>query len=544
MLKKFIDQLLILSDNGKIIKAPIKWLYVLLGVLCFVPFVGGFYALVTEWDEVISALGSGFWANFVTMFIVDLALIALIIAGLIGFNFWINRKENIDATIRTGSRTVAIPLIADLNQRSGEIVSLFIVYFPVIAVVLGFVACLLTGGYEFYQDWNFLKALLLIVGVVIAALVLAYLNLIITRFVSERIRLLPQIGNDVQRIANGTDGTIASAGELEEVDFLFPQLTKKEKKIALWSVILSAICAFLFALWIFIFVGINYSKSVYKELSDSQIQQIDESYSGFSSLYYSARNMAEQSEADNTESQYKDISYKDLHKFTKSYLNNDDFINKQTSAAEKAFNKIFDSEYQQKIDAEKKKWEEYIEKHDVNKYLTVETVTDYYRESDYWSTYYRPSFYFKYTEPNGKLNNASITFSPMNSSGYVDHSYDHTVTLSEIKDGFATKDNPRHYTRIDDSDYWDNHTMNVVINSVTLADGNVIKNNANDVPKVVKDYFEDPNDETTDAFIRELIDENYQSKDEYTKAYIKDALKKADPKVFEFFEKYGNSYLF
>ena len=114
------------------------------------------------------------------------------------------------------------------------------------------------------QNW----LLAIVAGAVILVLV-AYVNLLLTRFFSERIRLIPSIGNDVQRIANGTSGTVTDESENGDVEFKFPEITGKDKACAVWAVAGAALCSLLFALWIAISVGVNYKKSVFVELTDA-----------------------------------------------------------------------------------------------------------------------------------------------------------------------------------------------------------------------------------------------------------------------------------
>ena len=229
MIKKLITSLMMLSDNGSLLKRPVKWLYSLMAFLSFVPVFVAIGVVINLWDELISLLGRGFWANFVSMFILDLALLALVLFGLVGYHFWKNRQKHLDSVIRAGSRNVAIPLVADINQSSGEINSLFLAIVPVTVAALAYLACLLTGGQEFYHDLNFLTWLLIIIAGAAALLLAAYLTLLLTRFVSERIRLLPFIGNDVQKIANGTPVSSEVNPSGSGSGFEFPKITRPEK---------------------------------------------------------------------------------------------------------------------------------------------------------------------------------------------------------------------------------------------------------------------------------------------------------------------------
>ena len=234
MIKNFIHQFLHLVDSGKLLKSPYKWLYVLSGALCFLPllaFVGGVIAM---WDEVITLLGNGFWNNFVSVFVLILFVYALLIFALIGWHFWLNRKNNIDNIIPDNSRIVAIPLVSDLLQCQGQIISIFMVFVPFIAGLLAYVACLLTNGFDIYKDFNFLIYLFAFVVAVIAIIVVAYLYLLLIHFICERIRLLPQISNDVHSIQTGIKTEDATPSY---ASFALEQPTTPPLKVILFSLL-------------------------------------------------------------------------------------------------------------------------------------------------------------------------------------------------------------------------------------------------------------------------------------------------------------------
>lgn len=538
MIKKLIARLLLLSDSGSLLKRPIKGLYSFFAILCFLPLAAALVLVFKEWDSFVTLLGRGFWSNFVSMFILDLILLSLVMFGLLGFHFWKNRREHLDKAIRTGSRTVAIPLVADINQSLGEVNSLFLAVVPVTLAVLAYVACMLTGGLDFYHDLNFLLWLLAIVAGAVILVLVAYVNLLLTRFFSERIRLIPSIGNDVQRIANGTSGTVTDESENGDVEFKFPEITGKDKACAVWAVAGAALCSLLFALWIAISVGVNYKKSVFVELTDAQVERVANVYPGFESLYDSAREMAEQATENGQAGTYRKVTYKMLADFYESFYNNDGFREKAAKAAGDSYEKNVHAPMVPKVDAEKEKWQKYLEEHDVDKYLSIETVTSYYKESSYYYEYDRPAFYFKLSEPKGKLSDAEVVFVPQDSNGYT-HSRASatTVSLSTLKD--MDSSSPRHYTGVDDSSFWDKYTMKVTVNSVTLSGGKTISSSDKDkVPQAVKDYLDDPSEYNETVLIKSQIDPEYKDLGEYVAEYVNSELSKKNPLCYEFITKF------
>ena len=191
-----------------------------------------------------------------------------------------------------------------------------------------------------------------------------------------------------------------------------------------------------------------------------------------------------------------------------------------------------------KIAAAKEKWVKYLEEHDVDQYLKVETVTDYYKESGYYYDTFRPSFYFKVTEPKGSLSDAEVVFVPLNS--YGNHHYSAsatTVRLSSLKD--MNESSPRHYTQVDDKSFWDDYTMDVTIKSVTLSGGKTLKATDKDnIPDEVKDYLENENESTELAFIKGQIDSGYMSRYDYCDQMLQEELRKKNPLCYDFLKKF------
>ena len=541
MIKKFIKLLLDLLDSGKLLKKPFEWLYFLMGILCFVPLVVALYFMYEEWDSLMSLLGSGFWSNFVTMFMTDLSLLVLVLYGIIGFNFWINRKKKIDSVVVTGSRTIAIPMVADYNQRCGEVNSIFIAFVPIAVAVLAFIACMLTNGFGFYTDWAFFWMIPAVPAVAAVALFFAYINVLVTRFFSEALKLLPQIGNDVQRISNGTGGTVLAETEKPNQVFALPAPTQKEKLIALICVGASAVLSFIFALYIALTIGISYNKSVFKELQDVNITRVAKKVDGFRSTYNIGREMAEKAESQdpNASTTFKRVTYHKLGDYLVQYYENSDFRNKLVEDAHSEYEAKVHSPLKDKIDAEKQKWEEFITNNDPSGFLQIETVTSNYRENDYWTYYDRPQFYFKYTEPKGKLKDASISYYTVSSSGRKDQS-GRTINLSDFKKDYVGKDNERYFRAIDNSSYWNSHSMVVVVNSVTLEDGTVLKASEikEKVPAPASKYINNPSEDNEYEFIHTLIDSDYPTLKEYTESFTDAALQKKNELLFDFCKKY------
>lgn len=241
MIKSIVDLFLLLLDSGKLLKAPIKWLYFASGVLCFLPALVAIYFFYKKFDLLQNFLSSSYWGNFVSIFMIFLFIYALIILGVLGFRFWQNRMRNLDAVAETGSRTIAIPLLADYFQTACDRNAMFMVATPIAGVILGIIACILTDGLGFYSDIN---AFYIIGGgcaIVILAMFFSYLYLLSTHYVAEKMRLSAQIGNDVHKLTFEGDRKAPREADKKEFDICLPKLNKKEIKIGIIAIVIAFI---------------------------------------------------------------------------------------------------------------------------------------------------------------------------------------------------------------------------------------------------------------------------------------------------------------
>lgn len=536
MIKHLVNQLMLLIDSGKLLRKPFKWLYVISGALCFLPFVAFLVAVFMEGDSLMVELGYNFWTNFVSVFIFILFGYSLLVLGLFGYRYWINRRDNLDTAVKANSRAVAIPLIADRIQCIGQINSLLFVLIVANACVLAYIACMLTNGFGFYSDWGFIWMLVgAVLGIAVVAF-LAYLNLLFTQFIAERIRLVAQISNDVQSIA------VAKKGEDENsvVDgaLTLPTVTDRDKKLALGAIALAAVLAFFVALGISIADGVVLGKSIYKPVKEKGVERVARKLDGYVAFYGEVREACAASENQGTEETYEKIKYKRLYKYLNNYHRNSEYKADVLKKADNAYEKEQLAPHKAKVDAEVAKWKSFIEANDPSRYLVVKTHTSYYEESIWWSTYYRPQFYFTLEYPLGKIKNASVTYVPRNSNGKR-HSQTKSDTESLAAIRSYTSKNKVYYSNVDDGNFWGKYSMSVVINSVTLEDGTVISAKAlEEVPKSVKQYIKEPTEDNLVAVIRELCDSQVASREEYTTKAWNAALQDEDALCYDFAIKY------
>ncbi len=534
MIKQFVSQLMLLIDSGKLLKTPIKWLYVLIGFLCFVPAVAFAVSLYMFWDFFINLVGGNFWTNFVSIFIFILFFYSLIIYGLIGYHYWLNRRNNLDSIIKTGSRIVVIPLVADMNQSLGEVNSIFLVFASAVAFVLAYLACLMTNGFGFYTEWGFIWMLFGgALGVAVVALV-AYLNVLVVRFFSEKLRLLPLIGNDVHQLATTDKKEVAREADSENVQFICPKFTPLEKKIGIGAVAGAAVVALVAAFCLSIGNTIAMNKSIYKQLDEKRVMKLNKEYWDFSIFYTEANNAAQAAQQSADADKYAEIKYKRLYKFQHE-INSDGNREELREQAEKDYMKQYVDPHKAAVETELAKWNQFIADNDPEPYLKVTAHTGNYRQSAWYSYYDRPRWYYSIEQPRGKLSDASITVKILDRNGKLFKSM--RESLADIKKA-SNVDGSNWFTGVDDLYFWDSHSIVIVVNSITI-DGKTISGDAmKQVPASAKAYEAEPTMMNKITFIRECIDTKVPDYDEWINQQIEDNIKAKDELCYEFAQEF------
>ncbi|MBO4666099.1 MAG: hypothetical protein J5612_04430 [Paludibacteraceae bacterium] len=532
MIKNFINQLMLLVDSGKLLKSPIKWLYALIGALNFVPFLAFLYFWFKYWNDALDFLLPNFWGEFVTIFMLILFAYVLLLNGWILFTYWINRMRNLDAVVETGSRTTAIPLVTDIIQCSGEAVSLYVVLVPTFGAILAYIACLLTNGYEFYSEFNCWWMTLALPGVFIAVCLVGYINLLLTRFLAERLRLLAQIGNDVHKLAIGAKKEAPREADLSSAKFSLPAITRNEKLVLIWSVVCAAIVAFIVALTLTIITSVMFNKPISQELSDNQVHRLSFKYQGFSSLYYDARGDFNRLSEEKQEP-YKDITYKRLYKYNHKYFSNQKFHEEVAENARANYEAEVHQPAVEKVKAEVAKWEQFKVDHDVTSYLTVTGNYGIGIEKKGKKEYDRPSYWFTLEMPRGEIKDASVTYRPKNEAGKPASGVN-PITTNLAGLNKYTAEAPALYKSAK-PELWNNYSISSTINSITLMDGSVIRpSDIRQIPKVIVAYNEKPNEKNEMAVIYKFVDNKYPSVDKYIKACLERELEARDKLCYEF----------
>ena len=81
--------------------------------------------------------------------------------------------------------------------------------------------------------------------------------------------------------------------------------------------------------------------------------------------------------------------------------------------------------------------------------------------------------------------------------------------------------------------------MRVTVNSVTLADGTIIKrSDSKQVPRKVKAYLEEKSEENLVAMVKSELIKDFPSREEYIDSEVTTALKAKDSLCYEFLHSY------
>lgn len=208
-----------LIDNGKFFIKPQKWWYFIFGLAAFIFPLIVTYLLVDQAIDVFrighkvydSDLGGAIvrdavekssfkdvWRGIVGVIGIILFLIYQYVVAFLFFYFWKSRIKNLDSHVKVGDNIVALPLMAHSVKCMGEVLGVYIGLIPPVAGIFLYIFFLLTGEYDFYHDWNFLKYLIVLAVAIVVCFMLAWGIIFLFRVISERITLRPQIANDVR----------------------------------------------------------------------------------------------------------------------------------------------------------------------------------------------------------------------------------------------------------------------------------------------------------------------------------------------------------
>ncbi|MBQ9704696.1 MAG: hypothetical protein IJV55_00685 [Paludibacteraceae bacterium] len=532
MIKNFINRLMLLADSGKLFKTPFQWLYLLIGASAFAPFGIYLYFWIRYWDRSVDLLMPNFWGEFVSVFMLILFGYVVLLTGWALFVFWNNRRQNLDSTVETGNRLTAIPLVTDLIQSSGEALSLYIVIIPSAGAALAYIACLLTNGFGFYTEYAFWWMTLGVPCVFAAAGVAGYLNLLATRYVAERIRVIAQIGNDVHKLSIGAPREATREADNRDAHFAMPAVSRGEKLTVIIGLAAAALTALAIALSVSLITYKATGKPLSEEIPERYISKVERQYADFGRFYSNVRATYDQL-GEEQQKAYAGLSYKRLYRYTYDYYLNDGYRQKTGEEAAAAYESDVHQPAMEKVKAEVAKWEQYKVDHDVNTYISVSTVSTTGKEKRGKKETVRPAYYFNVTMPRGELLDASVTYRPRKGGKAAAPGIKPVTTnLSGLRKYSAEE--PALY-KTGKPDLWNSYSMEVTVNSVTLVDGTVIRPaDLKKVPETVTRYTADPNPKNEKAMILKYADRHYPSVETFMRRRTEELLQAQDSLCYSF----------
>lgn len=206
-----------LIDNGELLKTPIKWLYIVNGLL---PFILPIVLFIVYLKFIVAGFEFDIgWPIFIFMVLAGLILVAALIFAYLSFLFWNDRIKQFSLITGEGNKFIAIPVWAHIVRSFTEWWGLFVSGLLASSVVSIFI-CLLLTGFTLFENipvykihkltrWfpdEFFPALgTSVFGSILLLILIAingYLVILIGRFISERILIKAQIANDVRDIGD------------------------------------------------------------------------------------------------------------------------------------------------------------------------------------------------------------------------------------------------------------------------------------------------------------------------------------------------------
>lgn len=304
----------------------------------------------------------------------------------------------------------------------------------------------------------------------------------------------------------------------------------KTKKRILYGIGGAAILGLIIFGIVYIMGTMRLNKSILEPFDADDITTICKDHPDFREQYAIIEQMRDFILEAGLKEEYGDITYKDAIAFI-DRVNDEKWVQETVEKASSEFEDKFHKPILSKVKAEEKKWKDYIEEHDPNKYLVV-TPHERYVDDD-WC--WRPGFYFDLEFPKGNIRDCSVHYGLVSDyNNDWDDTCDEWGDLANLRERNVSNDyrwlNVSSYAQ----DIYDTRHTRVEIQSVTLNDGTVISVDdvENNVPQSARQYINNPGSDDS-AFIRECIDSNYPLKSEYVGNVMREAYKKDFPLIFK-----------
>lgn len=306
---------------------------------------------------------------------------------------------------------------------------------------------------------------------------------------------------------------------------------------AIWcwlaTIVLGALIV-LFAISVADVIAMN--KSIYKELPSDCVSELETKYDSFAQFYRYTRWAADAAEGKEDAAKFEKIKYKRLYKYVHE-INTSSHRAELMDKQDQAYMNQFIAPHEEALKDEIEKWNQFIIENNPDPYLNVTVHTGNHNQTDGWYSYWGcPDWYFSVEEPKGELSDATVTFRIMNSNGHVME--EKKYTLAELKE-YSDEAHIQYY-KVQDPSFWNTHTPEIIVNSITQGDKTLTDDTIKQVPASVRAYNVESSKENKINIVRELIDSNCPDHDEWVKNAVEEQLKAADELCYEFSLKYMN----
>lgn len=305
-----------------------------------------------------------------------------------------------------------------------------------------------------------------------------------------------------------------------------PMSPKTKKRIIFGVGAAAALGLIIFGV-VYLMSALRLNRSILEPFSADEIASIAQDHPDFRDQYQLIETMRDVIKDEGRETEYEDVTYKDMIAYLDKCADEQwcsDIIEKAQEEYEEKFHQPLLS----KVKAEEKKWRDYIEEHDPNKYLVI-TPHERYVDDD-WC--WRPGFYYELSFPKGSIRDCSAHCGLVSKTTGDWHSNaEEWSDLADLRDRNVNESyrwsNVSSYTQ----DIYDNYSMYAELYSVTLNNGTVIStDDIDNVPQAARQYIDNPKAPNAEArFIRECIDKDYPFPDEYIGKALDKALKDLNP---------------
>lgn len=320
--------------------------------------------------------------------------------------------------------------------------------------------------------------------------------------------------------------SIKVSQENDIISFQMRPLSPKAKKRLLMGIAAIVVLVMGGFIWQYIANSIMLNKSFLEPLDDSAVISEQKDNPNFGRFYSEVSQLRNYIKSDEDKEKYKDISYKDFLSFYNSYSSSV-YCEEIMQKAKETYQENILTPLNPRIDSVKTYWTQYLEEHDVKKYITIDIKTGI-------GAYDYPIFYFIVRYPKEKLCGCSATLHYTSFWGAEETYY---LNLEDLL-SHNSADNAFNFN-LQDSHYWGNHEITLQINSVTLEKNGktITADEMEQVPSAVTSYLEDDSEKNLHVLINELIDASIPSREEFALNAVRDNLREKNPTLFELIER-------